>query len=216
MVVGRDPILMLGNIAQPVFDYVALGHVHGRQALFQKPPVIYAGSLERLDFGDEDEDKGFYVVDIQLRGKEKHVTYEFRKVNARRFVTLKVDIGIEDPEPTATVLKAIAQHEAEIKNAVVRVQLSLSSALEALLRDAEIYKSLKEAHYVTVAKEVRQEARLRLGEWTSQKLTPTEALKKYLKTKKVPEERQTVLLEYGERLIWEAEQRVGENMEVRR
>jgi len=131
-------------------------------------------------------------------------------------VTLKVDIGIEDPEPTATVLKAIAQHEAEIRNAVVRVQLSLSSALEALLRDAEIYKSLKEAHYVTVAKEVRQEARLRLGEWTSQKLIPTEALKKYLETKKVPEERQEVLLEYGERLIWEAEQRVGENMEVRR
>jgi exonuclease SbcD len=204
MVVGRDPILMVGNIAQPVFDYVALGHIHRRQTLFQKPPVVYAGSLERLDFGDEDEDKGFYVVDIQMRGKEKHVTYEFRKVDARRFVTLKVDIGME----------AIAQHKAEIKDAVVRVQLSLPGTLEALLRDAEIYKALKEAHYVTVAKEIRQEARLRLGEWTSQKLTPTEALKKYLETKKVPEERQKVLLDYGERLMWEAEQRAGENMKV--
>jgi exonuclease SbcD len=182
--------------------------------LFQKPPVVYAGSLERLDFGDEDEDKGFYVVDIQMRGKEKHVTHEFRKVDARRFVTLKVDIGIEDPEPTATVLEAIAQHKAEIKDAVVRVQLSLPGTLETLLRDAEIYKALKEAHYVTVAKEIRQEARLRLGEWTSQKLTTTEALKKYLETKKVPEERQKVLLDYGERLIWEAEQRAGENMKV--
>jgi exonuclease SbcD len=214
MVVGRDPILMVGNIAQPVFDYVALGHIHRRQTLFQKPPVVYAGSLERLDFGDEDEDKGFYVVDIQMRGKEKHVTYEFRKVDARRFVTLKVDIGVEAPEPTATVLEAIAQHKAEIKDAVVRVQLSLPGTLETLLRDAEIYKALKEAHYVTVAKEIRQEARLRLGEWTSQKLTTTEALKKYLETKKVPEERQKVLLDYGERLIWEAEQRAGENMKV--
>jgi hypothetical protein len=53
-----------------------------------------------------------------------------------------------------------------------------------------------------------------LGEWTSQQLTPTEALKKYLETKKVSDERQEVLLKYGERLIWEAEQRIGENMEV--
>jgi hypothetical protein len=50
-----------------------------------------------------------------------------------------------------TVLKTIAQHEAEIKNAIVRIQLSLPGALETLLRDAEIYKALKEAHYVTVA-----------------------------------------------------------------
>jgi exonuclease SbcD len=154
------------------------------------------------------------VVDIQLRGEGKHVTYEFRKVNARRFVTINVDIDNGDLEPTATVLKTIAQHETEIKDAVVRVRLSLPGALETLLRDAEIYKALKEAHYVTVAKEVRQEARLRLGEWTSQQLTPTEALKKYLETKKVSDERQEVLLKYGERLIWEAEQRIGENMEV--
>ncbi len=213
MVVGRDPILLLGNIAQPAFDYVALGHVHRRQVLFQKPLVIYSGSLERLDFGDEGEDKGFYVVDIKLRGEEKQVTYEFRKVNARRFVTLKVDIGAEDLEPSATVLRAITQQEAEIKDAIVRVQLSLPSALESLLRDAEIYKPLREAHYVTIARDVRQEARPRLGEWMSQKMTPTEALKKYLETKKVPDERQKVLLEYGEKLMWENEQRVAGSME---
>ena len=213
MVVGRDPVLLLGNIVQPAFDYVALGHVHRRQALFQKPPVIYSGSLERLDFGDESEDKGFYVVDIRLRGEEKHVTYEFRKVNARRFLTLKVDIGAEDIEPAATVLRAITQQETEIKDAIVRVQLSLPSALESLLRDAEIYKALREAHYVTIARDVRQEARLRLGEWMSQKMTPTEALKKYLETKKVSDERQKVLLAYGEKLMWENEQMVAGSME---
>ena len=213
MIVGRDPVLLLGNITQAAFDYVALGHVHRRQALFQKPPVIYSGSLERLDFGDEGKDKGFYLVDIRLRGKEKHVTYEFRKVNARRFVTLKVDIGAEDVEPTVTVLKTITQQKAEIKDAIVRVQLSLPGALESLLRDAEIYKALREAHYVTIARDVRQEARLRLGEWMSQKMTPTEALKKYLETKKVSDERQKVLLEYGEKLMWESEQMVVESIE---
>ncbi|MBN2462522.1 MAG: exonuclease SbcCD subunit D [Dehalococcoidia bacterium] len=214
MVVGRDPVLLLGNIAQSVFDYVALGHVHRQQVLIQNPPVVYAGSLERFDFGDEGQDKGFFVVDVELRGKGRHVTHEFHRVNARCFMTLEVYIDIGDVEPTVAVLKAIAQHEAEIKDAIVRVKLSLPGTLEALLRDAEINKALRVAHYVTIAKEVRQEARLRLSDWTTQKLTPADALKKYLETKKVSDERQKILLEYGERLMWEAEQRVGESMEV--
>jgi len=214
MVVGRDPVLLVGNLAQPVFDYVALGHVHRQQVLSENPPVVYAGSLERFDFGDEGQDKGFFVVDIELRGKKKCVSHSFHKVNARPFVTLQIYIDIGDVEPTAAVLKAIAQHENEIKNAIVRVQISMPSALETSLRDVEIYKALREAHYVTIAKEARQETCLRLGEWTSQKLAPFEALKRYLENKKVPDERQKVLLEYGEKLIWEAEQRIEESMEV--
>lgn len=45
-------------------------------------------------------------------------------------------------------------------------------------------------------------------------MTPVEALKKYSETKKVSDERQKVLPEYAERLIWDTEQRIGENMEV--
>jgi exonuclease SbcD len=214
MVVGRDPVLLLGNVALPVFDYVALGHIHRHQVLFQNPPVIYAGSLERFDFGDEDEDKGFYVVDVETIGKEKRVIYEFHKVNARRFLTVTVDIAVEDADPTGTVLKAIAQQHAAMENAVVRVHICLPAALEASVREVEINKALKAAHCAVIAKEVRQEARLRLGELSSQRLSPVEALKIYLETKKVRDERQKVLLEYGEKLIWQAEQRIEETLEV--
>jgi exonuclease SbcD len=214
MVVGRDPVLLLGNVALAVFDYVALGHIHRHQVLLQNPPVVYAGSLERFDFGDEDEDKGFYVVDVEMTGKEKRVAYEFHKVNARRFVTITVDVDVEDADPTSIVLKAITQQHAAIENAVVRVHICLPAALEASVREVEINKALKAAYYAVVAKEVRQEARLRLGELTSQRLSPIEALKRYLETKKVRDERQKVLLEYGEKLIWEAEQRTEESLEV--
>jgi len=214
MVVGRDPVLLLGNVALPVFDYVALGHIHRHQVLFQNPPVVYAGSLERFDFGDEDEDKGFYVVDVETIGEEKRVIYEFHKVNARRFLTVTVDIAVEDADPTGTVLKAIAQQHAAIEDAVVRVHICLPAALEPAVREIEINKALKAAHCAVVAKEVRQEARLRLGELTSQGLSPIEALKIYLETKKVRDERQKVLLKYGEKLIWQAEQRTEETLEV--
>jgi exonuclease SbcD len=205
MLVGRDPVLLLGNVALPAFDYVALGHIHRRQALLQSPPVVYAGSLERFDFGDEAEDKGFYLVNIEKKGKEKRVDYEFHEINARRFVTVTVDIAAEDADPTDTVLKTIARQRSAIDDAVVRVHISLPAALQASVRDAEINKVLRTAKYSVVAKEVRQESRLRLGELAGQGLSPIEALKRYLETKRVRDERQKVLLEYGEKLIWQTE-----------
>lgn len=216
MVVGRDPVLLLGSIAQPVFDYLALGHVHKRQVLSEDPPAVYAGSLERLDFGDEGEDKGFYVVDIEPGSGDKRVTYEFHKVDARRFLTVRADIDADEPDPTATILEAIARQQGAIKGAIVRLQLSLPGTLEALVRDAEVYKALKEAHYVTISKEVRQEARPRLGDWASEELTPIEALRIYLEKKNVPRERQEILLEYGTRLIREASSEPSETTVVER
>lgn len=216
MVVGRDPVLLLGNVSMPVFDYVALGHIHRHQVLMERPPVVYSGSLERFDFGDEGEEKGFYVVNLDTGTKGKHVTYEFHKVNARSFVTVTIDIASEDTDPTGTVLKAIARQQAAIENAVVRVHIRLPGAQEACIRDAEINRALRVTHYAVVAKEVKQEPRIRMSELTTQGLSPIEALRKYLETKKVREERLKVLLEYGEKLICQAEQRTDETVEARK
>ena len=64
MALGRDHVLQYGNVALPALDYVALGHVHKHQALGEWPPVVYSGSLQTVDFGEEKEDKGFCLVEI--------------------------------------------------------------------------------------------------------------------------------------------------------
>jgi len=47
-------------------DYVGLGHIHKAQNLNEgrHPPVVYAGSIERVNFGEADEEKGFYLVHV--------------------------------------------------------------------------------------------------------------------------------------------------------
>ena len=63
---------------------------------------------------------------------------------------------------------------------------------------------LKDAYYSTIIKDIQRETRLRLGKWTAEELTPVEALKKYLETRKdLSQERAKLLLEYGEKLIRE-------------
>ena len=202
MAIGQEAFVLPGNIANPAFDYIALGHIHKRQVLNENPPMVYAGSLERVDFGEESDDKGFYVVDIEAdkQGK-RHTTFEFHPVTGRSFRTVTVSLEVGDADPTATVLRAIRSGgQPEVKDAIVRLQISASEEVAGQLRDNEIREALKEAYFSTVAKDIKQEARPRLNQTTAEEIPPLEALKTYLETNYTPERAQ-ILLEYGERLI---------------
>ncbi|MEE9365169.1 MAG: exonuclease SbcCD subunit D [Dehalococcoidales bacterium] len=205
MTIGQEHVLLLSNVANPAFDYIALGHIHKHQVLSENPPVAYAGSLSRLDFTDEADEKGFYLVEIEPEksGEQRQVSFDFHPLEGRRFLTIEVALEEQDSDPTATVLQAIAKQGKKIKEAIVRLDITVPAQLEGQLRDADIREALEEAHFSTVARETVRETRLRLGQFTAEEITPLEALKKYLESKKTPPERTKVLMEYGERLIQE-------------
>ena len=201
--IGQDHSLLPGNVANPAFDYVALGHIHKSQVVRESPPVVYAGSLERLDFNEEADEKGFYVVDIGPGASpaERRVEHRFHPVGARRFVTIGVTIDPADISPTATVLAAISHDVERVKGSIVRLELTLPGETAGLLRDTELRSALAEAYHVTIAREVQEAARTRLGSFTAEELTPLDALKTYLETKKVPAERAGVLLDHARGLV---------------
>ena len=203
MVIGRDPVIMLSSIARPVYDYIALGHIHKRQVLCEKPPIVYAGSLERLDFGDEGEEKGFYVIEIEQEDVNRSVKYEFHKINARKFLTLELTVDEGNPDPTKSILERIAERKGDIADAIVRLKISLPANLATMLREGEIFKALKEAYNVSIGKEIRQVARTRASGWITKNLTPLDALKNYLEIKNYSLEHREKLMEYGEKLIRE-------------
>ncbi len=214
MTIGQEHVLLVSNVAHPAFDYIALGHIHRHQVLSdpstEGPPVVYPGSLERLDFSEEADDKGFYLVEIQPDKEtgKRQVSFDFHPVTGRRFLTININIEAPDADPTSTVLRVIAEQEDSIRDAIVRVQISLPGEIEGQLRDNDIRDAVKGAYHSTIAKDIKREARLRLGKWTAEEITPLDALKAYLESKKVSPERTRLLLEYGERLIHE--RRMGE------
>jgi exonuclease SbcD len=202
MSIGQEPAVLLSNIALPAFDYVALGHIHRHQVLSESPPVVYAGSLERVDFGEENDEKGFYVVEITPALKDaRQVSFEFHSVSARRFLTIGVELKEDEPDPTSTVLAVVADQRDKIGGAVVRLNLSLPSALEGRLGYNEIRDSLKDAHYAAITRDIQRDTRLRLGSRTAEELTPLDALNAWLDTQQFTAERRKVLLEYGQKLI---------------
>jgi exonuclease SbcD len=205
MTIGQEHTLLPGSIAQPAFDYIALGHIHRHQVVHENPPVVYAGSLERLNFSEEADEKGFYVVDIEPDGEtgERRVSFKFHQLSGRRFLTIDANIEPGEADPTPVVIKAITEQAGNIGDSIVRLNISLPAELESELRDSDIRSALKEAHYFSIARDIKRETRLRLGQLAAEEITPLEALKAYLNSKKVSPERAKTLLEYGARLIQE-------------
>ncbi len=210
MTIGQEHVLLLSNVANPAFDYVGLGHIHRHQVLSTSPPVVYAGSLERVDFGEENDDKGFYLVEIEPGGEasKRRVAFAFHPLSGRRFLTININLEPLDTDPTAAVLRGVAEHKEKVKDAIVRLQISLPSEMESQLRDNELRNALKEAYFFTIAKDIKRETRFRLSNLTAEEITPGIALKEYLKLKKVSEERAKLLQEYGENLIEEHSKQV--------
>ena len=59
VMLGADLVLPTSLVKDRRLDYVALGHIHKPQDLNEgyHPPVIYPGSIERVDFGEAMDDK---------------------------------------------------------------------------------------------------------------------------------------------------------------
>ena len=196
VMLGKDVAVLRSALAEPVWDYIALGHIHQHQDLNPggRPPVVYSGSLERIDFGEEGEAKGFCWVELE-RGQAK---WKFVPVKARPFLTIRVDArGTEDP--TAAALEAL--RGVEVEGAVVRVQIRLAHDQQAGLREREIGAALEAAASVTVSREVEVEARARLGDLAPESLTPLQLVERYFQSRGETPERVQALLAKAEELL---------------
>jgi len=197
VMLGRDVVVLKSVLANPAWDYVALGHIHRHQELNggQPPPIVYCGSLERIDFGEEKEPKGFVIADVR-RG---HAEWQFHPVTARRFVTIRADVR-DEPDPSKAVLEAITQQE--VDDSVVRVIIQARPEQEELLNDAEIRRALDDAYYVaSISKDIERAYRQRLGTESAEELTPAELLARYLQSKETAPDRIEVLLRYAEEIF---------------
>ena len=197
VMIGRDAVVQKSALADPAWDYVALGHVHKHQSLNDggHPPVVYAGSLERIDFGEEGQPKGFCWVEL-ARGE---TTWEFIGVDARRFVTIRADVR-DALNPLMALQQEVAAHD--LQDAVVRLILHLRADQEPLVRDRDVRALLADAYFVGgINREVERDARVRLGGLAPEEMSDRELLIKYLETKSVDAERMEELLEHAEAIF---------------
>ncbi|MGB3652754.1 MAG: exonuclease SbcCD subunit D [Rivularia sp. (in: cyanobacteria)] len=198
LAVGKGFTLPLSLLTRPCFDYVALGHVHRHQNLNKsnKPPVIYPGSIERVDFSEEKEDKGYVMVEVES-GSAK---WEFCPLSVRAFRTIEADVSKAE-DPIAAIAKVVAKNN--IEDAVVRLVYKLRSEQLDLIDNASLQEILSPAHTYTIHPElVSQLARPRLPELSaSSSIDPMEALKTYLNNREDLQDIANSMLEAAHKLF---------------
>jgi exonuclease SbcD len=198
LAVGKGFTLPLSLLTRSCFDYVALGHVHKHQNLNKSnhPPVIYPGSIERVDFSEEKEDKGYVMIELE-KGK---VNWEFCPLPVRIFRTIEVDLSKHD-DPQAALLKGIAKYD--IQDNVVRLIYKLRSDQLDLIDNSSLNNALKSAHTYTIQAElVSQLAKPRIPELsTSSSIDPMSALKTYLNNREDLKDIAPSMLEAAQNLL---------------
>ncbi len=175
LAVGKGFTVPLSLLTRDCFDYVALGHVHRHQVLCQSPWVVYPGSIERVDFSEEKEDKGFMLVTLARRQTQA----QFCPLPVRRFLTIQVDLSSAD-DPQATLLAAIAPDQ--VQDAVVRLMYQLRPEQLSAIDNRALHDALAIAHSYTIEPElVSQWARSRVPELgVGGNIDPLDALRAYL------------------------------------
>lgn len=183
---GRDFIIPKSIACDTRLDYTALGHIHKKQDLNPKkhPPVVYPGSIERVNFGEAADDKYFLIADVD-KGKTK---LDWRKLeHIRPFVDINLTLTSND-DITGQVKKALPPED-KLDGAVTRLILEYPKAWDPLIDENAIRELVKDSFEFHFLKQPQYESRIRLkkdqpvGSLTSQQL-----LDEYWRVSKTPED----------------------------
>lgn len=105
-----DVDLVVDARALAAIGYAAVifGHVHRAQVVLDgdasTSPVLFAGSIERVDFAEEDETKSFLVVDVE---PGRTVQIDQVPIPARRYLTIRGDGSFNPATVEDSVVRAI-------------------------------------------------------------------------------------------------------------
>jgi exonuclease SbcD len=153
VMLGRDLILPRHLVSDSRLDYVALGHIHNYQNLNEgnQPPVIYPGSIERVDFGEADDRKTCIVAKIE-RG---NTSYNALDIPGRKFIDLSVDIKTRED---------VKIEIPDVEDAMFRLILNYPKELEPLIDEMAIRRQAEKAFEFHLVKRPVIEQRMRIPE----------------------------------------------------
>ena len=177
VMLGADFVLPASLVKDKRLDYVALGHIHKPQDLNKggHPPVIYPGSIERVDFGEAKDDKFFIIAEVE-KGQTQ---VEWRKLEGvRPFVDRRAIL--ESGENVTETLKSTLPKVKELEGAIVRLTVEYPRELDPLIDEAALRKYAEGAFEFHLVKRPQMEARIRLpADQTVSSLSPLDLLDQY-------------------------------------
>ena len=159
--VSHDFVISKDLISKDYIDYVALGHIHKYQNFNEghQPPIIYPGSIERVDFGEEKEKKYFVVANVS-KGRTEVDLRELKHI--RKFITKK--ISLDDDQNINFRIQNALPTKKQMKDAIVRLIITYKRDFEPLIDEAAIWALVENTFEFQLIKKPIIQTRARLPE----------------------------------------------------
>lgn len=178
-----------------LFDYIAMGHVHKHQGIQARTPIIYPGSIERVDLAEAEEDKGFVHVDI----RDGSVSWKYIKLPTRTMHNLQIACK-EKEDPILAVKAEIVNYP--VKHAIVNLNITSPDQISPAEK-SEINSLLKDAFWSQVHYVRLQTDKETVEGGFARTLEPAQALNEYLNSLKIPETKRNEAMKIGQQIIEE-------------
>lgn len=198
---GRDVTMSRSVVCDPAFSYVALGHIHLFQDLNEgmQPPVIYSGSIERVDYGEAREKKGFVIANVS----NHYAEYSFRELHTRRMYNIAYEA--KDPKTMQEDLLDLLPSPEKAQDAMIRLVVTYPHEFEPMLSERELRKQVEGAMEFHVKRKPVYENRMRIQSKNVSSLTPQDLLKTYCTVTKTSESETEALCRLAEEIFNEPE-----------
>jgi len=189
---GGERLVMLGNdlvlsgslVKNQKFNYVAMGHIHKAQDVNEgnQPPVVYPGSIERVDFGEAKEERFFVIADVE-KGRDTKVEW-IQLTGVRKFIDRRA--VLKSSENVTETLKDALPKPKEMPEAIIRLTVEYPREWDSLIDESALRKYAEDAFELHLVKRPQIESRVRIPEGqVVSSLSPLELLDQYFVSAKV-------------------------------
>lgn len=171
-----------------------LGDVHKAQVIQKDPLVIYAGSINRVDFGERDDEKSVLLID----DIDEYPKFKCKRIvlKSRPMIQLDVDLG-----STFSIIKKLGV--GGITDSIVKVVLRGTSEQIKEVDEKEVRNQFSAAKELIIQYDVTKESLAR-DKRVNENITPTEALELYLEKLDLSPEEKAAIVELSQKVMEDA------------
>ncbi|MBI5297624.1 MAG: exonuclease SbcCD subunit D [Chloroflexi bacterium] len=183
VMLGADLVLPTALVKDQRLDYVAMGHIHKPQDVNEghHPPVVYPGSIERVDFGEARDDK-FYIIAEVTRGNTQ---VDWKKIEGTR-PFLEKRTSLTSSEDVTAFLMAELPSPQKMEGAIVKLVVEYPREWDTLIDESALRKYAENTFEFHLVKRPQIESRVRIAEGqTVSSLSPLDLLEQYWRAVKM-------------------------------
>jgi exonuclease SbcD len=130
-----DEFSFTQDMVPRTIDLALFSHIHLHQVMQDRPPIVYTGAPERIDWGERLDPKGFLSVNPEER------TWNFVDLPVRDMVDVEVDLARSD-DPTKDILNSLPD---DVDGKMLRLKISVGEGTRERIDENKIAEFLRPA-----------------------------------------------------------------------